>query len=114
MRVAIAYHSGYGHTERQAQAVADGADAMVAGVHGVVDDFPVLRFCTLCRKKTTLRHTVVGPECVPCRLYDQDCWARASPNYGGSGPRTREETSFGPCIRRECCKTYSCFGHGVV
>ncbi len=31
MRVAIAYHSGYGHTERQAQAVAEGVNS-VAGV----------------------------------------------------------------------------------
>lgn len=28
MKVAIAYHSGYGHTERQAQAVADGVNAI--------------------------------------------------------------------------------------
>lgn len=28
MKVAIAYHSGYGHTERQAQAVADGVNAV--------------------------------------------------------------------------------------
>lgn len=34
MRVAIAYHSGYGHTERQAQAVADG----VNGIEGVEAD----------------------------------------------------------------------------
>lgn len=29
MRVAIAYHSGYGHTERQAQAVAEGVNSVV-------------------------------------------------------------------------------------
>ena len=33
--VAIVYHSGYGHTERQAQAVADGAAGLPA-VHGVL------------------------------------------------------------------------------
>jgi len=31
MRVAVVYHSGYGHTQRQAQAVADGVNA-IAGV----------------------------------------------------------------------------------
>jgi NAD(P)H dehydrogenase (quinone) len=30
--IAVVYHSGYGHTQRQAQAVADGADALLIAI----------------------------------------------------------------------------------
>ena len=91
-----------------------------APAHNPGDDYPPrpqaeiavsLLYCSLCRTTTTPVHLVVGPSCVPCQLWDNYCWRRASGNIGGSGFQHREDSSW-TCRDPGHCNQYSCYADG--
>jgi len=66
-------------------------------------------YCKLCCKTTTPVHTVVGPKCHHCRLFEEYCCALASGNYGGQSSRTQCETCWS-CNPGECRQQFQCMG----
>jgi len=66
-------------------------------------------YCKLCRKTTTPVHTVVGPKCHHCRLFEEYCCALASGNYGGQSSRTQCDTCWS-CNPDECRRQFQCMG----
>jgi len=66
-------------------------------------------YCKLCSKTTTPVHSVVGPKCHHCRLFEEHCWKLASGNYGGQGPPTQCQTCWS-CNPGECRQQFQCMG----
>jgi hypothetical protein len=66
-------------------------------------------YCKLCCKTTTPVHSVVGPKCHHCQLFEKQCWNLASGNYGGQSSRTQCDTCW-RCNPDECRQKFQCMG----
>ena len=111
-----------------------GTSALTTGEHAIqksvprllaVDEFPTRSqtteasppsaeskletYCKLCCKTTPPVHSVVGPKCHHCQLFEKQCWNLASGNYGGQSSRTQCDTCWG-CNPDECRQQFQCMG----